>query len=371
MIKKIYSLVSVCCISIILSGCWDAIDIQERDMLTLVITGFKGNKYCFYTEVAPTKNINLKNGSPNSAKFSYLYAEGNSLYETRDDLNRKADQQIYLGATRAMVFTDGLAKKGVEEYVNRIRGVRDYRKSVDLFITTTDPRRLISSSVENDLSLGYSFEDTIKHLVDEGNAINTTVGDVLNAMSIHGVAYLIPSMNLRSANLTLDGYSVMNNNKEVYKIPFAKSKGVVYLLSKKPEFYYRINNKNLNITTNFIRTSKSINVDYKNNKCTIDVKLDFKAKMIFMDKFTHVNSSYKESFAEECKKVIKNEICQTIQQSQKELGCDYLGFYKDFRAKYPREFSSLHWDETYRDAKINVHIGKVEFDTDFNNIDKN
>ena len=138
MLKKAVSLATVLCL--LLSGCWDAKDINDQNIVTTILLDKVLDRYVFYIEIANTdssgKSSGEGGGSGGGDNYVIVKAEGSSIVEAGNALERKLDQPLFLGATRALILTDNLASYDVSEYFNRIRADIRYRKKV-LTVTTS------------------------------------------------------------------------------------------------------------------------------------------------------------------------------------------------------------------------------------------
>lgn len=338
----------------ILIGCWDSGEIEQLNNLSLVIVDYKEEAYSFYVEVA---NV-LGGSSAETGKeaYSILIATDESLIGTRDELNRRSDNPIYLGASRAVIFSQNMAENGIEEYVNRIRGEENYRKSVLLLTTSTDPLEFIKDKPENASSVGDSVDNTLEGMVDIGQTITMTVGDVLQILELEDVGFLLPKMDIETNEKTMSGYSVFKEAKCIGVIPAKKRKGVVYLLGKKPQFYYEIYDNQNHYIINVVLKKKSIKPTLNKDQVTFDIDMTFECQIQYMGKMIPISKEQQKQLSQKLTDMVEEDIKTAIKESQRTYRSDYLEFYKYFRVHYLSEFKQLDWETTYAQANIKIKV---------------
>jgi spore germination protein len=340
-----------------LTGCWDAEDIQEKNIATSVVTDYDNGKYYLWIEIAKIKGIK-QTGEVQKGKesFSILKSEGTSLIETRDEIDRKSDRPIYLGATRIIILTDRLAEKGIEEYMNRIRGTIDYRKTIDVANTSSSPDEFLKIIPENDISVGFSMENTLKNMDDNGNGIHVSVGDILQYLSVKKAGFIIPKVDIKEDEHIFTGYSVFKNAKKIGFIPAEERKGLIYLIAKNPKFNYEVEYKDEKLAMNTLLKKRKINPIFEQGKLTFEVTLEFEGQIDYMEKVISIDYEDEKKLEKALESLIKVDIDQALDKAQKVFSCDYLEFYKYFRIHYPEAFKNIDWNEVFSKSKIAVQI---------------
>lgn len=352
--KKCLRFLPVIISLLFITGCWDALDIEKRDILTAVMIDYKDNKYFFYTEIANISGVNQKNAVDSKSSFGFITSKGKTLTETRDDYNRRAMKSLYLGAGRVLVFTDRMAEKGIEEYINRVRGQIDYRKSIELATTSANIKDILNTKAENSPSVGFAIESNIEDLTDRGGSIKEDVSDVLQALAVRKVGFLIPNIKVADNKIYISGYSVFKNDKLIGYIPAKDRKGTIYLLNPKADFYYDVNLKDKRYIVEVLLKKKKINTYYSNNKLKFQVDMSFNAIISFVNKGSEMTQEDVNTVSKMIEEQIKKDIRQATLLSQDKFGCDYLKFYKYFRAYYLKDFEKINWNDVYSKAQMDI-----------------
>lgn len=360
MIKKIISLTIIFFISLFFTSCWDSKDIQFKNIVLCPGIDYENDIYKLYAEVASIrKEMTNEQGSSEIKNVAVLSGQGKSLNEARIELDRVADFPMFLGAARAFVFSQSSAKHGIEPVINMIGGIFDYRKTTDVVICDDKIEDLYHTVPENDISVGFSIEDTIDDLTNKGVAINVTVGDILGKISVEYADYLIPYIGLEESQLKFLGYGVMKDSKLVGLLPDKKAKGMVFILSPKTNLVYDVSlpsNEDNKISFIVELRKKDISIKYVNHKVVIDVDINITAELEFQYHRQAISDALKNQVQEIISKKVQKDITSIIEKSQKEYKCDFLNFYKHFRARYPDIYRKINWREKYCQAKINIDV---------------
>jgi spore germination protein KC len=342
----------------ILTGCWDSRDVQDKNIVTAVVTDYANGKYSFILEIANIRGNTRSSSSGQNpgGKFSLVKSEGSDFLAARYDLDRKADSPIFLGATRAIVITDRLAEFGMEEYLNRIRGTPDYRKTTDVVTTSTLPEKILNDKPENDISVGFAIENTLTSMNNSGLGVHISVGDALQALAVKKVGFILSQIDFEKDENTFTGYSIFKDAKRIGFVPSDQSKGVVYLLSSHAKFLYAIEHNGNKIIIEAGVKKKKTTPQYEHKKLRFVVELEFESRIMYMSKIMSVDEEQKNNYAEMLKAAIYEDISGAVKTSQKEYKCDYLDFYKDFKISYPQDFRNINWNEAYSEADVEITI---------------
>lgn len=351
--KSLTYLLLLTLLPFLLSGCWDSDNIEQRNLLSFVIVDYSEDQYHFYVETANifgSKSISERS----STEFSVLHSSGSTFLEAREALNRASDHLIYLGTTRAVAFTKSMAEKGIEEYINRIRGEADYRKSIQLITTSTEPMEFITDQTDNETSVGDAVESTLDSNVEIGEYLQVTVGDVVETLAIDQVGFFLPEMNLVGNEITLTGYSIFQGDQGIGIVPTKESKGMILLLHEKPVVYYTVHFKDTHYAISVELKKRTIEATYENGKICFDVSFQFKAIVHYMDHFIKITEKELGELTALLNEQVIEDIRKATETSQVQFSSDYLSFYKYFRARYSSEFQKMNWNKKYPSAEISI-----------------
>lgn len=369
MVKKLLSLLLVIILIIPISGCWDAVDINKRMLITAVVLDKKEGQYVFYAETANMENSSGQGGSSGSGGGSSKYITykgcGATLTEAREEIERQVEQPLYLGSVNVLILTKRLAKSGLYEYLNRLNSDFDYRKKVITLTTSEEPENILKISKHGE-SAGAYIVDQIRNSSKIGYTFYRTTARYFEDVSSRTTGFAIPMLGLNQDTPSIIGYSIINNeDKYIGEIRVEDSRGlnILKMFRNKPEFRFVIPYNNVLFTIKVFRERKKIKSYYKNGKISFDVNLKFDAEIEYTSKICSISDETKKKLNDELEKTMKKELEETIKISQEKYKTDYLNFKDEFHINYPEVYHKMDWYKEYPKAKINVYCD-IKLDTE-------
>lgn len=347
----------------ILTGCWDALDIDDRDICTAVVVDRQGDILQFYVEIPNISSNIQKQESDQSGgqgiSTAIVKGEGKTFAEARISLDTVLNKPLYLGAVQSLILTEALADSGIEEYALRVRQLTDYRKTMDVIVTPDKPKDFLCLQPENEATVGFAIEDTLESAAKLGITYHMSLAELLQKMESRNPCYLLNTLAVREGQISLIGSAVFDGGKRVGYIPFEESRGITLLTAQKrvkPRFDYVAEMDGLQFTLETTLKRRSIKAQYDGVKPSYDVKLHFDAINLYPSGRIRITNALCSEIGGKLKEQITNQIYRTIETSQKTYGCDYLSFSEPFRISYPEAYNAMNWHEVFKEAVFKVDV---------------
>ncbi len=344
-----------------LCSCYDAMDINKKHIVTAVILDYKDQKVQFNVEIADIEGSDSDSGED---KYKYVTGVGTTIMESRQQLDRNLDRQLYLSAIRAIIFTEDFINEYLIEYLNRLRASEQYNKKVIIVTTSCEPSELIETCKENKMSVGFSTEEMLTTLKKQGESFSRTTQEVIEKLSNDHAAMLLPCIGVKDKTNTLLGYTVIDKNKVKGFIDAQKANGAVLFNREKAESQYLVEYNGQDLSVEGKIKHCKIKPLYSDGKIKFKVDCQMKATLLYGDSrppYTFSRSDY-EKIERMLKQDVKKQIEQTVKKAQTEHGCDYLYFDDAFRIKYPKVFDTLDWTKEFKTANVDVDV-KIDLDS--------
>lgn len=356
--RKIKLIVICLCITSLLSGCWDSLDIQKRDIAMAIFTEIEGNQYRQYIESVRTLGGGDSGGEDmqQSASRSILFGEGRTLDDARESLDNQSDNEVFLEEIRALVLGKNLSEKGIETYLNRAKGIKGFRKNAHVMTTQTDMDKLIKLHPDNNIYIGMSLEDKVENLYRAGKFFKVDLLDLLHIVGVKDAGFVVPIVNAQNDSLSMDGYSIFKNFKNIGIIPPADINGLIYLLSDKASFVYPVSKNDNEYYFTASLKNRKIKPYYKDGKAAFDISFKLSAILNYSTKDVTFDENELREMVDDISRAVEHDINQTIYMSQKQLKCDYLGFFNYFHADFTDAFQNNNWQDLYTNANIHVKV---------------
>ena len=361
---------------LLITGCWDFEDANERSMIISVGVDKKGSEITFIGESTLAKASNNSESNNSNSNFYIFSGTGKNFEDARDNLNDSTSYTLFLGFTRAVIFSELYAKGGILPYVNRIDTLYDYRKALIPIVCKNRIADMYKVKIENDIGLGFYLENNISKGKSEGSYYYSTIQEILNRKSLN-LGFVLPYVSIINDKLLVDGFAIMNSSgifeDSISPKQFNQFSGIVLLLNNDPHITINLNDvSNLKNEIVFMVSvsDKDINTNY--NKGLITLNLNLKCQAVFQYDYysKKLSNDEKNKIEAEISNKIKTAIFETIKYSQS-LDCDFIGFSQYFNRDYPDIYNSINWNEGFQNAKINIHVNTKFKNGTLVNIDKN
>lgn len=342
----------------LLTGCWDYEDINNRSITLSVGVDIEDKEVILNGEIA--QSISTSNNSTASISDVYYFtSKGANFEEARYDFDNKIPSLDFSGAIISIAFSKEFAKeKGIESYINRISFIPGFRQSALVVISDQNTEELFKEKVLNDISTGHGIQDTIKYLNKDGVTLYTTVQSIRGDLAFEEIGLLLPHVKKIDGTLEYLGLGIIKDKKYIGSIKAEDSRGAIYLTNKKASYINTIPNpKDNNLLA--LRTKlkkRKINTSIVDGEIHIDVRLDFNVDLLY----EYVKGPISEETIKELELIIeemvKKEVISAIEKSQQVHKCDYFGFGRYFKAQNGKIFKNIDWRAEYPDAIFNVKV---------------
>ncbi len=344
-----------------LAGCWDLKDIEERDIATLVIVDkTEEDGYTFWVEFA--KPYHSGNSERASGRFAFRKGSGETLVAARRAIEEQLDHPLYLGADNAVIMTERFAREGIEEYMYRLRETKDYRKMVDILVTSDSPE-LFTKVLPEQTSVGISLALTANNMIDQDYIYSFQLPGILEALAGPCRCFLLPNVHVTENDVSISGFSVFRDGMLSGTIEYERARGVLLLLTDKPMMTYRIELEEAAATVTIKCGGHKTEPSYENGEIRFVVSARFTGQLEYLSNGLKIDDEQTERLSQALRSQVEEELMDAIWTAQKQFGADYIGFHEQFRIHYPVAFREMDWDERFPDAKVDVKVS-IDLDTD-------
>ncbi len=355
----------ICTLVLLLcTGCWDSVDLDSRSLFTSYIVDKTDNGYAFYVEIATiTSNlVNPAQEQQQGQKPTIIRSEGATFTEARADLDRIVAKPLFLGANQALLFTERMARSGIEEYMYRVRAMPDFRKSEDVAVLFGDPREFLDIQPQNATTVGFAVEYSIQNDIDEGHGFHVTAEDVLEKLSsFNNKAFLMKTLAVKEGQPAIVAYAVFDGGKCLGFIPREEGRGIVYtysraLGSRAPNFDYVVPWSGGMVAVRVELTQNDISPSYRDGKVYFDLEYHFYVEELYPWNANPVTEAAVREIKGGLKAMLEEDIWKAVNASQKDFGVDFMSFSEPFRISYPDAYEKMDWKREFPGAKFSLKV---------------
>ncbi len=356
LVKRFIILVLTGLFALLSSGCWDAVNVNNKSLITLVALDRKEEQLIFHIEL-PNLALGQSGGEGGGAgggheQFSVVQGKGDTLTEARLSLDYKMDKPLFLGTVRSLVLTEDLAKYGLEKYMYRMQSDPEHRKAVGIVTTSENLDEFFDVKPANNVSIGHSIDELISSLYKKGHKVKNTTSDVLEFLASDS-CFVLPDIGLMDGDIVCTGYTVIHRGKHNGFIPAEETKGLVWILADHPEWSYVVSMGDYEATVDVTLKKKTITPLYSKDNLTMDLDFEFESEIMYLSDDIAVGRKQEDQIRQELQKLLLQDLHHAVEKSLS-LQCDYLGLKNIFRIHYPNEAKKLNWQKTYINSKIKI-----------------
>jgi Ger(x)C family germination protein len=379
-LRKMLSLLLIC---ILLSGCWDKVEIDKKSIISIIGVDV-GEDICKQKEMAkqlkpdePYTSLEMKKlhstlGTPDISKLGpdkggtaediYISAEGYSMQDTLEKASLKSSRDIRFSHTKLLVLSSELMGYPdiVKEVIDYLQREPSLNRMMYVVLAEGKPEEYIKYKP----SMEKSIEGYISGLVENSNRnegiLPITLNEFLILISENGNA-LLPRMVMEKdkKELKISGVSIIKNyalkgsltpsetgSLEMLRGTLKGGKRVTFLNKHPVDYVIDGVDRKISLTNSNGKLSFDINV-----KLEGEIKDYYADSNIFSkDQLNYLQENFNKSIKMECEQVVR--------MTQEKFQVDPIGIREYVEKFYPGVWKQKkdNWSEVYKNAAINVNI---------------
>lgn len=366
------------CISI-LSGCFDATELDELAIALLIGIDLEDNKILITAEVIDIEYSSDSSGTGN-VSVKYVQGTGNTILEALRDITLKFGHRIYGAHTKAIIFGEDIAKKGVMQYMDQLFRTRELRESAYVIVAKEDKAyevmgissgiepipanyivTLIDSIKYNPKTIDTNMMDFVKHYYHMGRH---PVVAVLEARQKKGINHTENETGTENFELSSIGSAVFKNDTLVGYLSGNDTKALNYILNNVKGGIITFptpvdGNKTLFSSLSTIKVSTKNDVELKDGRLILKTKITITGFIGEVGGNIDItNYANLEKMAQACSRTVEEGIKMTVKKVQKEFGFDIFGFGHVFHKKHTEQWRRIEgkWDEFFANADFQIEV---------------
>ncbi|MCJ7690057.1 MAG: Ger(x)C family spore germination protein [Clostridiaceae bacterium] len=377
--KKVLPVILSC---ILLSGCWDKVEIDRLDFISTIAvdTGEDIDKEKELKNINPEepfaegkiKKINVTYGFPDmsmlgaekggSAQDKYINTEAYSMEDAVSEAMAKSSRDIYMGHAKLLILSSDLLehKDTIKEIVDYLQRNPSINRMMDIVVSEGTAEDCVKFKPTTENSAQYYISGLMANSKKNSRILSIDLNEFLILLSENGNV-LLPRISLdKDKNeLILTGAAIIKDYElkgyftplELMDIQILSGK---FNLGKKVIFMeghpvdYLIDGCKRNITVKEVGDKLAINVDL-----TIEGQLGgyyVGKKILQKDELDNLQNMFSKSISVECEKVMET--------SKTEFGIDPFGIREHIEKFKPSLWNKIEgeWNEKYNSSSINVTV---------------
>jgi spore germination protein KC len=351
-------------IVILLCGCWDNQDINNKSIVISIGVDSIGEDYILQYEIINTMPVKTKQADKGADEPDtyILEGRGKTFSEAHDEIIRSESAELFFGGCKLLIVGGNYAiNNNILEFLSRVDGLPGYQRNMAI-IYTEDLNAFFDATLNNDISKGLFVDNMLLASRVERTQYFPYVFDILSESDRGHQSFLLPVYTIREGGVFYDSIAVFKDGTYVGKLSKDEIQGSIYMLHNRTIFTTEISfidddGKQKQIGGNIKVKNKGVKTDFIDGRMSFTIKL--KAELIL--DYTSENHVMTEKetdqvFEQAIEEKIEAELWATINATRNIYQCDFLGLEDYFSAYSYKDYQQIDYDALFVTADFYIEV---------------
>ena len=345
-----------------LTGCYDAVSLEKYYYaIALGIDTSTSSKLKLIVQVAGSNSSNETNTSQ-STNTEIFSVDCDSINLGLNIINNYLSKKINLSHCSAIIFSEEISKRGVQDYINSLANNPEIRPDCHILISNSNALDILENVSKSGEQFSSRYYDFVINSVEfTGYASQSEFGQFFYAINTPSETPIANFINFDKNVVQSVGIAIFRNDKFEQHLDSLNSLAHLIISNKLKETIISIPNpldstSEIDISLTLGNSKPENNIKIINKKPFINTEITLTGKIINMPYFIDDENLtlIENSLNQYLKDVIENYYYTII----KKYNLDLANFSDILSSKYStkRTFDSLNWDQIYKDSFYKVSI---------------
>jgi spore germination protein KC len=359
---KIFIFCPVLISLILLSGCWDMREIEERIAVVAigVDKGEEDNELRVSVQIPVPINIaGGKGGGGGGAEpVQVVSANGRTFLDAFRKLQMKVNQELFYGHTRIIVFSEEVAREGINDVIDSLRREPQVRRLLwPVIIREKDAVELLNFKPKLEQVPTVFLMSMIQGQSKAERLSGTTLGDVYIDLSNSTKQPRMIAVDLENEEeVELSGLAVFRGDQLVGFLDKIETMDWLRLTQKRDGGKFSIDiDENNYVSMRPEDLVTDYEFLYKDGKVLVNITCDFNGSLI--EATMPLDLDKRENMRrieQKIEKELEKRSMKMIRKVQTEFESDVLNFGEKLKAYHYDIWEKINWETEFPDAKISV-----------------
>lgn len=373
--KILFSLTII--LVLLLCGCWDRVEIDERAFITAI--GFdkyegknedKGEGLEKETEEEPINRYVRTVSYPNVAiiagkgegKASFVYSTTCiSWADGRQQIALKNNKNYYTNHLKTMIFGEKLAKDDrlFRELFDTFQRSSFLNRKLHLFITPDKAQDILMTETNKNMDIGLFIEELMAKEIKPTRIAKSDLGTIVIDL-YESDAALVPRIVKTKDGIKVSGSGVLKDEKMVGMLGELETRDALVLKgeTKAADYTIKVDDVFVIISQSDLKSKMKAYED-KDGKINVHFKISAEGDLtqhLFKTPDVPFDSKYLNKVNKKANELISKELENLFKKVQKDFEADIFKVGENLRKFEPDTWEKVknNWDEIYPKAKVKV-----------------
>lgn len=357
---------------ILLTGCWNRIEINDIAIVTAIgLDLTESDEIHLSLQVAiPSKLGSSGPTGGTSEKSTFVISEtGSTVSEAFRNIQGKLSRTIFFSQSRIVIVGEDFAKKTVSHVIDFQTRYAEPRINSFILFTKGEAYNIIKSMPKFE---SISAEE-IKEMAKLGITLKVYVRDFMNMLLTDGIEPFAPQLTLKplevntknksEKTLGVDGIAIFKKDKLIGWMSEEETRGLLWLRNEMEKGVITTSvpedKGGGNISMEISRAEVKVVPMLKNHDLKMNVNIITELSVIENDSQLNLfDTKVIDDIQKEINNQIKNRVQMVIDKGQKEYNSDIFGFGHLVYQKYPKEWNAKYknnWEEEFAELEVTIN----------------
>lgn len=357
---------------IILPGCWDNMDINDRSFASAIgLDRREDGKVAVSLQVVRPNIIRAsQEGGGTESAMWVSTTTGETVFDAIREQLKTIHRKPFYTHMRILFIGEDLAREGIGDVLDFFIRDHEVRVTPKVIITKgIKAEEIISADSKLENIPALHLEGVLENNVSEAKTRDVSIIDVIHDLSsAHGgcvIASILPPENpeeMLIKNLKMEGAAVFKKDRMVgYLGPF-QTRGYLFLKDEVEGGIITIQNpleKGKKLAMEIISAKGKMDVDMHGGEVLLKAEAEIQCGLGEQQGSADLaNDEMLIEIEEQVEKEIERNIRGIMDVAQKQIQTDFIGFGNILYMKYPRYWEEIkdQWDDEFTKLSLDITI---------------
>lgn len=377
--KKTVFFPLVLCSLLLLAGCWNRVEIEERAVVAALgvdKAAEEGKVEVTAQIIKPGEIATARGGGSRSGEAVAVYTDtGRDLFDALRNLARQVGRKLFLTEMAVVVIGEDMAREGIGSVIDFIRRDPEPHKRAWLLVSRGRAREVLETKVPTEKVWGFGLNKMIKAARVHGKAPKVDVLDFEKAVKSKTTCPVATGIKIAGEERkpvkeavapgkkpVLAGTAVFRGYRLTGWLDQIETRGMLWVKGEVQSGIIVVpspKDGDKPIALEIIWAGSEIEPVISDGRVTVTVKVKEESNIgeVSPDRVVISKPGVIETIEAGQRAAIEREVLAAVAKAQ-ELNADVFGFGEAVHRKYPREWQQLEkmWDELFPVLDVRVEV---------------
>lgn len=356
----------IICMSFLLCGCWDKMEIDRLAVVKILSISDdpKSDDLIVSADISDfSDGSDSEKSDKKKDEGNVITGKGRTLSDAFNNLESLYNRKLILSHNKILILSKEYAKKGITNIVDTLERNLDFRNTTYVMVSEIPPIEIMKSKINLEKKNVSGIEMLIRLTSSDSKIFSTEWYTFLLNLKNASRTAITPLIKMNDkSEILIDSSAVFKDDKMIGILSQEQTKSCQWFLNnvkdQSIDIPYHHDDKDSVISMEILRGNYDVKPVKYDNNIEMNINCDAIAliKGITNSQVELQDYNVINKINEQTNEYFKSKLENVILFSEKSLNADILGFGNKINANMPITWKNLknNWDEEFPNIKYNV-----------------